>query len=57
MSGYEYEPKAVQQWDELPQNTLLWDMNKHLETQITYWKNRALSAERRMLEHECQEDS
>lgn len=56
MSGYEYDPKAVQQWDELPQNTLLWDMNKHLETQITYWKNRALSAERRMLEHHCERE-
>lgn len=56
MTGYLYDPKTVERWEELPASTYLRDLNRHMETQISYWKNRAKSAERRMLEHDCQEE-
>lgn len=57
MSGYEYSKRTLNKWDELPSSTYLWDLNKHMESQINYWRARAKSAEKRMLEHECQEDN
>lgn len=57
MSGYEYSKRTLNQWNELPSSTYLWDLNKHMESQINYWRARAKSAEKRMLEHECQEDN
>ncbi len=54
MTGYQYSPTTLSNWAELPQSTFLWDQCKHLETQVAYWKARAESAERRMLEHHCE---
>ena len=53
--AYEHSPRVLETWNELPRSTALWDQVKHLETQVAYFKNRTLSAERRMLEHECEE--
>lgn len=55
MAGYEFSPKQLKAWPEVPRSTYLWDSLNHERTQTTYWKNRAESAERRMQEHECQE--
>ena len=52
---YTYSDRQLREWSELPKSTYLWDLNKHLETQIEYWRKRATSAERRMTEHECEE--
>lgn len=54
--AYEYSPRVLETWNELPRSTALWDQVKHLETQVAYFKNRAESAEQRMFEHHCEGD-
>lgn len=57
MSGYMYSDRQIQTYTEHAQAAVLWERAKHWEHNANYWKHRAQSAERRMQEHNCQEDS
>lgn len=57
MSGYRYSDKQLQEWPEAPRAAALWERATNAEQNAAYWKNRAESAERRMQNHECQEDN
>ncbi|MGO2937968.1 MAG: hypothetical protein ACTICQ_10380 [Glutamicibacter arilaitensis] len=56
--AYAYTDKTLQSenWPEPTQAAVLWERAKHWEQQARYWAGRAISAERRMLEHECSEE-
>lgn len=56
--AYVYTDKTLQSehWPEPTQAAVLWERAKHWEHNARYWKARAESAERRMLEHHCIED-
>lgn len=56
MPGYKYAPRVLQGWADLPRSTAKAEEARHWEEQATYWKHRAESAERRMLEHDCSEE-
>lgn len=56
MSGYTYSDQQLREWPDSAQATAYWERSKHLERQANYWKHRAESAERRMLEHHCEGD-
>lgn len=56
MSGYYYSDRQIQTYDELAQAAHLRERAQHWEQQARYWAGRAISAERRMLEHECSEE-
>ncbi|WP_443455240.1 hypothetical protein [Glutamicibacter arilaitensis] len=57
MSGYIYSDRQIQTYTEHAQAAVLWERAQHFERNANYWKHRAQSAERRMQEHNCQEDS
>ena len=52
----EYSNKQLEPWEEPARSTALLERSQHLERQANYWKQRAESAERRMLEHDCTEE-
>ncbi|MGP5049113.1 hypothetical protein [Glutamicibacter ardleyensis] len=54
--AYEYSNKQLEPWEEPARSTALLERSQHLERQANYWKQRAESAERRMLEHDCTEE-
>lgn len=54
--AYEYSDNQLERWEEPARSTLLLERAQHLERQANYWKHRAESAERRMLEHYCTEE-
>lgn len=56
MPGYSYTPKQLLKWPREAQAAALWQQLQHQKDQTSYWEHRALSAERRMQEHDCQEE-
>ena len=56
--AYVYTDQTLQSehWPEPTLAAVLWERAKHWEQQARYWAGRAISAERRMLEHECSEE-
>lgn len=57
MSGYMYSDRQLREWPDASQAAHYWEKANHAGQNADYWKARALSAERRMQEHNCQEDS
>ena len=57
MSGYTYSQRVLDTWSETAQDHNYYEAMLNAEHNARYWKARALSAERRMLEHECTEES
>lgn len=55
MPGYIYTDRQLQSWPPEAAAAALWERCGHLETQLSYWKNRCESAEARMLAHDCGE--
>lgn len=55
MAGYTYTDDQIQTYEEPAQTAHYAEQAHHWERQAAYWKNRAQSAERRMLQHDCQE--
>lgn len=56
MAGYHYSDRQIQTCTEHAQAAVLRERVQHLERNANYWKARAESAERRMLEHHCEGD-
>lgn len=56
--AYVYTDKTLQSehWPEPARAAALWERAANAEHNATYWKARAESAERRMLEHHCTEE-
>lgn len=54
MSGYYYSDRQIQDYTEHAKAAVLWERAAHWERNANYWKHRAESAERRMLEHHCE---
>lgn len=54
--SYTYSDRQLREWPDASQAAHYWEKANHAEQNATYWKARAESAERRMLEHRCEGD-
>ncbi|MGP5388909.1 hypothetical protein [Glutamicibacter arilaitensis] len=55
MSGYVYSDRQLREWPDASQAAIYYEQAQNAIYNADYWKHRALSAERRMTEHECEE--
>ena len=53
--AYTYSPRQLDTWEPAAQAAAYWEQAQNAEHNAAYWKQRALSAERRMQEHDCNE--
>lgn len=51
-----YSDRTLNGWNAPAAAAALWERANHLQEQVDYWRNRATSAESRMLTHHCQEN-
>ena len=52
--AYTYTPEQLENWSQQAANAALNEQLQHQQARTAYWQHRALSAERRMLEHTCE---